>query len=227
MIYEVLETFRVNCRSECVRSCSLQMISQMKFRSTGLGRVYFRSSMAHWSEREAISIKRNPAFCWGNATHHIYPISFFTVWRFASVSFSSTKRVFVSASSSSHRWESLRFINFPFASLNPHENPLFQTQHEEKMFEKRTNILLSWSADPSEGTAVHHSSFDPSWHPELTLFVFGADLWPSPDRCKLVWAVRFYELFVSLSGKTKCYNYIEHLHNVNIWCVRFYRLNRF
>lgn len=59
----------------------------------GLGRVYFRSSVAHWSIWESISINRIWAFCWDIATHHINRFSFFTVCGFGSVFFSSTKCV--------------------------------------------------------------------------------------------------------------------------------------
>ena len=88
------------CASRCLQICSAWRGGRF-FCTAGLGRVYFRSSLIHWSARESTSIKRIWAFCWGIRTHHIYPISFFTVCGFGSGSFSSTKCVLSSSSSSS------------------------------------------------------------------------------------------------------------------------------
>lgn len=99
----------------------------------GLGRVYFRSSWAHWSDQESISIKRIWVFCWGIATQHIYPIWCFPLWLWQCVRFSH--QVFCS-SSSLRRWEMFFFLSVFSASLRP--EPFIYPQLQQVWFSGST-----------------------------------------------------------------------------------------
>lgn len=159
-----------------------------------LRRVYFRSSLAHWSAWEAISIKRIWAICWGIATHHIYRISFFTVWLWQCF-FSSTS-VWWSSSSSFPRldrweiftlslffqplWASLREASFIFHQRSSEQPHINQTLFLKNPGSKRRII------------AVRLPTFEPSWHPELAFCMFAGDIWPFSDKLKFMRPVQLH-----------------------------------
>ena len=200
-----MKSWRSSVFKGCLRTSRLQFSSGREVCTAGLGRVYFRSSLTHWSARESTSIKRIWAFCWDIATHHIYRISFFTVWLWQCLLFfhpvclvffffffffflligeKSSLFSFLASFCFSLQplWASLRAASFCF------------TRAENK------SAWLQTSKDPKRGSqTVCFSTFDPSRHPELAFYMFAAHIWPfswqtwiyethSASLCRVLWS---------------------------------------